>query len=163
VQRLRKCSNPRYRQHHNAEGFYGLDHGPHPPPDEPVTMPNAAPAAEPVPLPQIIKPTHPHDALVAAIRNLFGLIRHPLREKSFTDPDGEVWKYPKDPDWKPSWIEPLGEQVCIFDMDNRDMGDLPSSFTGEVFNWENVDGNPGGVLNHYLYCKHGATLHDLSS
>jgi hypothetical protein len=95
---------------------------------------------------------------VVALKNLFQLIKHPLREPTYTDPDGEVWQYPNSTDWTPPWNDALESQICIFDMDNRELGDFAPTIEGDVFNWDNVDGLAGGMLNHYLYGKHGIDL-----
>lgn len=60
------------------------------------------------------------------------------------------WELPK----KVSFKKPLGENLCIIDLDNRPF-DAPGGIFGpELMSWDDADkvhGLSTGVLNHWLY------------
>lgn len=61
-------------------------------------------------------------------------------------------------DWdlpsKPSFKKPLGENLCIIDLDNRPFDEVGGIFGSEPMSWSKADkvhGLSTGVLNHWLY------------
>ena len=55
---------------------------------------------------------------------------------------------------EPYWREPLGEKLCIIDLDNRPFDEEGQIFGPQVMDWNNatfVHGLSAGVLNHYIY------------
>ena len=54
---------------------------------------------------------------------------------------------------EPIWKEPLGEKLCIIDLDNRPF-DRPGEVFSDKMTWDNasqVHGLSVGFLNHWLY------------
>lgn len=62
------------------------------------------------------------------------------------------WKFPED--GTPKWHEPLGKDICIFDLDDRGYDENGQVFGSEILSWDNSDHLHGlslGVLQHWLY------------
>lgn len=52
----------------------------------------------------------------------------------------------------PIWTHPLGNDLCIVDIDNRPFSNKNELFDGHhLLNWDSVDKFSVGLLNHYLY------------
>ena len=52
------------------------------------------------------------------------------------------------------WTKPMGEKLCIIDLDNRPFNQPNQIFGPKVMSWDNADELHGlslGVLNHWLY------------
>ena len=52
------------------------------------------------------------------------------------------------------WTKPMGERLCIIDLDNRPFDKANQIFGPKVMSWDNADELHGlslGVLNHWLY------------
>jgi hypothetical protein len=96
-------------------------------------------------------PIKANSDFVSALKTLFSLIKHPLTDETFIDQDNNTWAYPELADWKPTWTQNLGDRLCIFDMDNRNLTDPGQTFAKGHFNWDEIDQTPSGIFNHYLY------------
>lgn len=60
------------------------------------------------------------------------------------------WELPSDP----KWTKPMGEQLCIIDLDNRPFDEPGQVFGPGLMSWDKakeVRGQSLGVLNHWLY------------
>lgn len=54
----------------------------------------------------------------------------------------------------PKWREPLGQDLCIFDLDDRDLDGDGQIFSSTPLSWnrgDKVDGRALGTLQHWLY------------
>jgi hypothetical protein len=89
----------------------------------------------------------------SSLRSLFKSILHPLTEPAFTDSDLNNWTYPNSTDWEPIWENGLGEELCIFDMDNREYNETGQTWDTGPFSWDVVENVASGPFNHYLYGK----------
>ncbi|KAG5985581.1 hypothetical protein E4U54_005942, partial [Claviceps lovelessii] len=83
-----------------------------------------------------------------------------------TKPDSAIYKQRNAFEWKldeaPRWQQPLRENLCIIDLDNRKFDEEGEVFGPNVMDWgsdkdENyVHGLSLGILNHYVYARiHG--------
>ncbi|KAF4122000.1 Nucleotide-diphospho-sugar transferase [Geosmithia morbida] len=104
-------------------------------------------------------PSEPEPLADAELRSSF--IDKVLKSKIKVDADTYSlygafnWKLPG----KPLWTEPLGENLCIIDLDNRPFDKPGEIFADTPMTWNNaseVNGLSVGILNHWLYAKiHG--------
>lgn len=73
-------------------------------------------------------------------------------------PDQEVFKPHNAFEWKlpekAHWQQPMRENLCIIDLDNRPFNESGQVFGPDVMDWDNPTGVHGlsvGLLNHYVY------------
>lgn len=114
-------------------------------------QPNFAEDGTELPLPVM----HPKDAK-QALDFYFREMYRPMVEPSsklYRPNAAWTWKLPKDI----SFSEPMGEKLCIIDLDNRPFNNSHEIFGPNIMSWttgEDVHGLSLGVLNHWLYGKH---------
>ena len=80
------------------------------------------------------------------IRDLFAPLVHGFKAP-LKLADGKEYEIPSDAVWN----EPLGEKLCIVDIDTRPFnGDNEPWNSNGTFSWDKIN-HSSGVLNHYLY------------
>lgn len=91
----------------------------------------------------------------ALLRDSFFRMNQPLSINStrYTRFDSRYWELKE----APQWNEPLGDNFCIIDLDNRPF-DKPGQIWSEIepMDWgvgSGVHGLSIGILNHWLYGK----------
>ena len=72
---------------------------------------------------------------------------HPITEPEFVTPDHTVYNFTGDPIWTKS----IGNELCIFDSDDRPFNEEGQIWGEEPFSWDGLKGTTPGILNHFLY------------
>jgi hypothetical protein len=94
------------------------------------------------------------DSLPDVIRALWAPLVLPITAPAFTTIDGEKKRLP--PLSQLIHTEPLGQRICILDLDNREFVGNGDIFSSQLPAWDNLRGPAAGFLSHYLYAMiHG--------
>lgn len=88
------------------------------------------------------------------LKNLHKPVVSPA-DTTFKPYDAFEWQLPE----KAHWQQPMGENLCIIDLDNRQFNQSGELYGPDVMSWDSPKGVHGlslGLLNHYVYARiHG--------
>lgn len=121
---------------------------PHPAPADPEQPKAPAPAAPQTPLDD--DDIHRQYYLEHIMKPSIGVTESPYSDFGAFD-----WELPS----KKLWDKPIGENLCIIDIDNREWKEEGQLWSSKPMSWDQrskVHGLSLGILNHWLYAKiHG--------
>lgn len=86
------------------------------------------------------------------LKNLHKPVVSPA-DTTFKPYDAFEWQLPE----KAHWQQPMGENLCIIDLDNRQFNQSGELYGPDVMSWDSPKGVHGlslGLLNHYVYGMH---------